>query len=359
MTRLSLPPRITPLVLAVALVAPVVLAPTLTSSAAFAATDDVTWTVRTASNALGADRTNYSYALNPGAHLDDGIVVANRGTEPVELDVYASDGYTTSTGALDLRVAGEESVGVGAWITVPQRHVSVPAGETVEVPFSVDVPADATPGDYAGGVVTSLTVADATANVNVDRRLGIRAGLRVGGDLAPALAIDDLRVDWDGGVVPFLVGDATVHYRLHNTGNVALAADEADAVTGPFGAGRVEAAPADAAPVLLPGESWQRDVRVPAVAAMGMLFASAAVTPVVTDAAGTTSALEPVAASAVGWAVPWPLLLVIALLVAAAVFGPRVLRARRRRRQQAEDARVEAAVQRTLAEQQREDALVD
>ncbi len=159
--------------------------------------------------------------------------MANRGTEPVELEVYAADGYTTSTGALDLKVAGEQSVGVGAWITVPQTHVSVAAGQTVEVPFSVDVPANATPGDYAGGVVTSLTVADTSANVNVDRRLGIRTGIRVGGDLAPALAIDDLAVRWDGGVIPFLFGDATVHYRLHNTGNVSLSADETDAVTGP------------------------------------------------------------------------------------------------------------------------------
>ncbi len=355
MTRIPLLERVGAVVLAAAVGA----AGLLAAAPAQAATDDVTWTVRTASNALGDDRTNYAYTLNPGAHLDDGIVVANRGTEPVELEVYAADGYTTSTGALDLKVAGEQSVGVGAWVSVPQTHVSVAAGQTVEVPFSVDVPANATPGDYAGGVVTSLTVADASANVNVDRRLGIRTGIRVGGDLAPALAIDDLAVQWDGGVIPFLFGDATVHYRLHNTGNVSLSADETDAVTGPFGAARAEATPEAAAPTLLPGDAWERDVRLPAVAAMGVLFASVTATPVVTDAAGSTSTLDPLVASTMGWAVPWPLLLVVALIVAAVVFGPRLLRNRRRRRQQAEDARVAAAVERTLAEQHRERALVD
>ncbi len=279
----------------------------LGASPASAATDDVSWTVRTASNALGADRTNFSYALNPGAHLDDGLVVANRGTEAIELDVYAADGYTTSTGAVDLRLAAEQPTGVGKWIAVPQRHVSVPAGQTVEVPFTVDVPADATPGDYAGGVVTSLTVADQSANVNVDRRLGIRAGIRVGGDLVPALSVDDVRVDWDGGVVPFLFGDATVHYGLHNTGNVSLTADDTDAVAGPFGLGRAEAAPDAASPVLLPGETWPRDVRVSGVAAMGLLWASVTATPTVTDASGSITALDPVEASAVGAAVPWPL----------------------------------------------------
>lgn len=321
-------------------------------AAASAATDDVTWTVRTASNSLGADRTNFSYALNPGAHLDDGIVVANRGTETVELDVYAADGYTTSTGALDLRLAAEAPVGVGKWIVVPEHHVSVPAGQTVEVPFTVDIPADATPGDYAGGVVTSLTVADQSANVNVDRRLGIRTGIRVGGDLAPALTVEGLGVDWDGGLVPFLFGDATVHYSLHNTGNVSLTAGEADAVAGPFGWGEVTAAPGEPAPTLLPGESWQRDVRVPAVAAMGLVWASVTATPTVTDASGSTSDLDPVTASAMGWAVPWPILVALLLIVVAAVFGPRWLRARRRRRQAAEDARVAEAVARSLAEKE-------
>jgi hypothetical protein len=321
-------------------------------AAASAATDDVTWTVRTASNSLGAERTNFSYTLNPGAHLDDGIVVANRGTETVELDVYAADGYTTSTGALDLRLAGEPPVGVGKWISVPQHHVSVPAGQTAEVPFTVDIPADATPGDYAGGVVTSLTVADRTANVNVDRRLGIRTGIRVGGDLAPALALDGVSVEWDGGLVPLLSGDATVRYSLRNVGNVSLSADDAGTVAGPFGWGEVDAAPDTATPVLLPGESWQREVRVPAVAAMGLVWASVTAIPTVTDASGSTTDLDPVTASAVGWAVPWPILVVLLLIVAAAILGPRWLRARRRRRQEAEDARVAEAVARTLAEQE-------
>lgn len=336
------------------------LAPLLTAAAALigipaaasAATDDVTWTVRTASNSLGAERTNFSYTLNPGAHLDDGIVIANRGTETVELDVYAADGYTTSTGALDLRLVGDSPVGVGKWISVPQGHVSVPAGQTAEVPFAIDIPADATPGDYAGGVVTSLTVADQTANVNVDRRLGIRTGIRVGGDLAPALTLDGVSVDWDGGLVPFLLGDATVHYSLHNAGNVSLSADDTDAVAGPFGWGEVDAAPGEAAPVLLPGESWQRDVRVPAVAAMGLVWASVTAIPTVTDASGSTTDLDPVTASAMGWAVPWPILVVLLVIVAAVILGPRWLRARRRRRQEAEDARVAEAVARTLAEKE-------
>ncbi len=107
--------------------------------------------------------------------------------------------------------------------------------------------------------------------------------------------------------------------------------------------------------MLLPGETWPRDVRVSGVAAMGLLWASVTATPTVTDASGSITALDPVEASAVGAAVPWPLLAVLVLAVLGAVFGPRWLRARRRRRQEAEDARVAEAVARSLAE--KDDAL--
>ncbi len=38
----------------------------------------------------------------------------------------------------------------------------------MQVPFTVEVPENATPGDYAGGIVTSLVEPDATQGINVD-----------------------------------------------------------------------------------------------------------------------------------------------------------------------------------------------
>ncbi len=68
-------------------------------------------------------------------------------------------------------------------------------GKTAQVPFKVSVPENATPGDYVGGILTTLTQADQAEGINVDRRLGIRIKLRVGGELKPNLAIENLHVD--------------------------------------------------------------------------------------------------------------------------------------------------------------------
>lgn len=313
--------------------------------------DDVNWTVRTDSNDFGSDRTNYSYAIDPGSTLTDGIVVANRGEEPIDLEVYAADGFTTQDGALSLVLADEKSTGVGAWITPGQETVTVAPGATASIPFTVSIPEDATPGDYAGGLVTSLTVPDAATGVNVDRRLGIRVDLRVGGELAPALAVEDLSVSWDGGLNPFAGGDATVTYTLHNTGNATISADPASTVGGVFGLLATQAPAADPIPELLPGESRTVTVVVPNVPPLFAVIATTTVTPLVTDAAGSRSPIAEVSATAVGPAVPWMLLLILALIAVAAVL---VWRGRARRKvaaQEAEEARVSEAVAKALEEE--------
>jgi hypothetical protein len=309
-----------------------------------AGADDVTWTVRTASNDFGSDRTGFAYSVEPGSSVDDALVVANHGDEPLDLAVYAADGYTTESGQLDLLTPDLESTGVGAWLTTGTGSVTVEPGATVELPFTVAVPDDATPGDYAGGVLTSLVQADAAEGITVDRRLGIRVDLRVGGELAPALAVEDVRVGYSGTPNPAAGGDATVTYTLHNTGNTALSAHQDVAVSGPFGLLRADAGDVGAPPQLLPGEEWTVSVPVPGAWPTLRLGAEVTVTPTLTDAAGSTSSLTPVTGTAHTWAVPWTLLVVLLLLATAAVLLPRLARRRRRDRAAAEERRVQERV---------------
>jgi hypothetical protein len=306
---------------------------------AFAAEGDVTWTVRTVSNSYGADRSSFSYAVNPGGKITDAMVVANRGRTPLALTVYTADGFTTGTGRLDLRAKDQKSTGIGIWVQPTGDHITIAPGKTAEVPFAVTVPANATPGDYVGGIVTSLTQPDQAQGINVERRLGIRIKLRVGGALTPGLAIEKLHIGYGGG-------DASVSYTIHNTGNAVQSAQQAVSVTGPFGLLRADAGKIAAPPELLPGESWKVTVPVKDVSPAVLLTATATLTPLITDASGSTTTLKPVSATAHGWAIPW-LILVLVVVLVAAIFAVRALRARARKR---EDARVQAAVEQALKE---------
>ncbi|MFE3162528.1 WxL protein peptidoglycan domain-containing protein [Streptomyces sp. NPDC059224] len=320
-----------------------------------AAGGDVTWTVRTAPNSYGSDRSSFAYSVNPGGRIDDAMVVANRGKDPLTLSVYAADGYTTDTGQLDLLTRDKKSVGVGAWLHADRTSVKVAPGRTVRIPFSVTVPGNATPGDYVGGLLTSLKQPDAAAGINVDRRLGIRVKLRVSGALRPRLAVEDLSVDYHGTANPFATGEATLTYTVHNTGNTVLSARQKASLSGPFGWLKAKAGAVAATPDLLPGERWKVTVPLHGVAPAVRLTAAVTVTPLLTDASGSVSPLAPVRATAGGWAVPWTLLVVIVVLAAAGTAWLLLARRARARRAERENARVEQAVKEALRAQEPQD----
>ncbi|MBM7491477.1 putative membrane protein [Micromonospora luteifusca] len=319
---------------------------------ALAADGNVAWTVRTASNSYGEARSSYSYNVNPGGSVEDAMVVANRGPAPLTLSVYAADGFTTGAGQLDLLTKDKKSVAIGAWAKPNAGSVVVQPGKTAQVPFKISVPDNATPGDYVGGILTTLTQSDQAEGVNVDRRLGIRIKMRVGGDLKPNLAIEDLHVKYAGPSNPFSKGDATITYTVHNVGNAALSGQQAVSVSGPFGLLRVRAKDIAAPPELLPGESWKVTVPLHGVAPVVSLAATATLTPLLTDASGSTTPLKPVQVTAHGWALPWLLVLVLVVLIAVLVGAFLYRRRNRTQRKAREDARVRDAVEQALRGQE-------
>lgn len=288
---------------------------------------DVTWGVRAAGQDQSAERSTFDYTVRPGA--------------------TATDGFTTSSGRLDVVTREVESVAVGAWVKLGTGHVTVPAAGSVEVPFTVRVPKDATPGDYAGGLVTSLPQPQVTDGIAVDRRLGVRLRLRVQGELEPGLTVDPMRVAYHGTVNPFGTGRATVTYTVRNTGNVRLAAGQAVSVAGPFGLGRRTAPVPDDVPELLPGESWDVVAEVSGVLPVFRLTAS---TTLDLEPADAGLPVEPwsVRATASTAAVPLAPLVLVVLVAAGIVAAVLLARKRARERRRGEEARVAEAVAQAL-----------
>jgi hypothetical protein len=308
----------------------------------------VTWTVRTASNSYGNDRSSYSYSVNPGGTLRDALVVANRGQDPLDLNVYTADGFTTGAGRLDLRNLDDKQAGVGAWVRGAQAKVAVQPGKTAQVPFTVTIPRNATPGDYVGGIVTTLTQPDDAAGINVERRLGIRIKLRVSGALQPALSVENVHIDYRGTLNPFGRGHATVSYTIHNTGNATLSAQQAVSAEGLFGWFRTTAASIAAPPELLPGESWKVSVPLESVTPAFDLAVTASLTPLLTDASGSTTSLKPVSTTVHAMTVPWTLVILLLVVIGLIVGVVLLSRRNRSRRKTREDARVQEAVAEAL-----------
>jgi hypothetical protein len=317
-----------------------------------AASTQVSWGVRPADTVHGAERPNFAYSLAPGGTLSDAIVVTNKGDAPLALDVYAADGFLTADGTLDVLEAGEESTALGSWVQVATPEVVVAPGESLEVPFTLTVPEGVQPGDYAAGVVSSLLVEN-SEGVSVDRRLGSRMHVRVSGDLAPALAVTDVRVDFSPGSNPVTPGTAAVTFTVTNTGNARIAPAEQVQVSGLMGLGRARAAAVDV-PELIPGASVERTVAVDGVwplvrtTARVALGGEVVVLPGAADAAAEAAPAVPgVVATAADWAVPWPALALLVVLVLLVVWRVRA----RRHRHAAHQREVDEAVATALARQ--------
>jgi uncharacterized membrane protein len=259
---------------------------------------DAPWTAKPAANQFGAERQSYGYTVNPGAQVQDDVVVANSGAAPLHLKLRA------------------EPSKLAAWVRLGQDDVTVPAGQSVEVAFTLTLPKDAAPGDYAGGILTSPAQAGGP-------RVPVTIRLRVGGMLEPSLSVERVQVHYASSANPLGKGDATVSYTIRNTGNAILTAHQAVSASGPFGRWEVRAGRLADTPQLLPGATWKGSAPVHGVAPAGRVTATVTLTPLLTDAAGSISPLAATKASGHALTIPWTLLLavlvVIALIVAVAV----------------------------------------
>lgn len=290
------------------------------TTSAFGAAGDAEWSVRTADNEHGTARPNYSYQLDPGDRLTDAIVVNNRGDIALDLRIDVADGFTTSTGLLDLYTSDVPPVDLGAWVVPETREITLEPGQTTELPFTLAVPEDAAPGDHTGGIVTVM-VSDVDGTLVQERRLGTRIHVRVSGEQTIDLRVSDVQVSHGAGLNPFAPTPATITYSVTNDGNVRTVFTEAIAVSGPGGVAR--AAVTELVDEIVPGSTVQRSVEVQA---WPLLHTSAEVT--ITPEAVDGAVGEALHAESSTWAVPWSQLALLLVVVGVGV-GIGVIRSRR------------------------------
>jgi hypothetical protein len=289
--------------------------------------------------ASGPDgRPNFSFEMTPGAVLFDHAAVVNYSSTPLTLQLYATDAIETAGGGFGLLPATAKPTGVGVWISLPPSTstVQVPAetatgpGDVV-VPITVHVPASATPGDHVGGIIASLRTVGTNATgqtVVLNQRIGSRVFVRVAGTLSPQLIVTSLHASYAGTSDPFGKGKVHVSYTVDNTGNANLAVKDQQVSVSALLGGSHTVHLANLA-LLLPGAAVTQTAVVPGVWPALRLRQTVSLSPVAY--AGSQTGLSPVTVSDTLWVLPWPLLVLILLILIAGG----VLWARRRHRRTA------------------------
>ncbi|WP_051973425.1 WxL protein peptidoglycan domain-containing protein [Cryobacterium sp. MLB-32] len=267
-----------------------------------------------ANGGVDQSRSRFSYQVEPGQTLHDEYLVENTGTTVQSVTVYATDAFNTEDGSFALLEGNAGAVDAGQWITFDngtnRMQVTLDPGAQQVLPFAVNTPADASPGDHAGGMIVSAL--SPAGQVSVDRRVGIRLYVRVKGPLQPALTISSIESSYQPSINPF-AGETTITMTLSNAGNVSLSADTVAQVRGFFGI-PLSGLTDQAIPEMLPGTSRTVSLVVPGVGPWVYLNPHVSLAATVDDDALNAGVLPSGERSSDLFVVPWAVLL---LLVAA------------------------------------------
>ncbi|KGJ72817.1 hypothetical protein GY21_12970 [Cryobacterium roopkundense] len=249
--------------------------------------------------------------LAPGAAIDANAIVSNHSAEPVTLLNYAVDGQSTPQGAFALAAQADTRTGVGAWVSLGADSITIPANSQLTVPFRLSVPENATPGDYAGGVIiesaavqgeTTSSGGDAALRLDVIQRQGVRIYLTVAGTAVSTLTHGDLGWTRGGESVTFTL-------PITNTGNTILYPTATLDVSGWIGAtATLDFATPES---ILPGATLDLEATLTPAPFLQAGNAEAALSSEAGDELVGTSFVY----------APWWFILVMVLALAALVFG--------------------------------------
>ncbi len=195
--------------------------------------------------------------MRPGQRLVDSVTLTNYSDTPITLELAAVDAYNTADdGAFTLHKPDDEPQDVGAWVRLPVDRWTIAPRSSTDFDFELAVPENVRPGDHAGGILSlALTASepDEGEGVAVRKGVGVRIYARVLGEMAPAVLVDQMHTSHGTPWAPFTTSDASVSFRITNTGNVVVAPNIRLEANSPLGA--LDSADLGPTQELLPGNS--------------------------------------------------------------------------------------------------------
>lgn len=134
----------------------------------------------------------------------------------MSMEIYAVDASSNRDGAFTLSEKNTRQ-DVGGWLSLPDKFVSIPGNSKISLPFIIEVPSLASPGDHVGGIAVEENNDSGllTSGVKLIKRTGVRIYITVNGQKSEGLEIKDLHF----AQAP---GGTYLYYTAINTGNTNL-----------------------------------------------------------------------------------------------------------------------------------------
>ena len=276
-------------------------------------------------------RSRFTYQMDAGQRVTDFFYVSNVGTVPLDLIVYGADGTTTNDGSYDVADSTSPATDVGSWVRwaggASQVRIKLGPGANASLPFTLQTPSNASPGDHAGGIAVA-TAPQGDGQIRIQRRVVTRLYARIRGNLTPNLTISNMQASYTPAFNP-LDGRVTEHFTITNNGNISLKAVAFADVSGIFG---LPLANQVVAPVseILPGTSRDYSISVEGVGQWIFLNPRVKLAPDVDKDALNPGALTTISRDATLWEFPTTWFILI-LILGIGYFSVRMRVVKRRR----------------------------
>jgi hypothetical protein len=192
--------------------------------AAFA--DGASFGLRPVTQTTGVPASSSYFVLTgrPGQAITQQVRVFNVGTAPGTVALYPVDATTGQTSGTVFLSGTAPKRGVGAWISLSARKLTLAAGASRIVSFVVRLPRTARPGQWVGGITaenlavqrsTGLAGKNSALHINI-RSLAIDAvQVNVPGAMSSRMQIGDVKAGGANSYQQLLIG-------LRNTGTTML-----------------------------------------------------------------------------------------------------------------------------------------
>ena len=213
---------IRPLILCIAVCAPVPLAAPATTHAAAASPSPVS----TQAQLFGAHPVrqgqttlpggHFNYALVAGESVSDGVVVENFTDRSLDFHVYGADLLSAPGGGHAPAQPTDTMHEAGAWIIVSSPTVTIAAHSQLTDTFRVTAPSTASPGEHLGAVVAAAKVGTTQQGSSIEARTALITVVTVPGAAHPSAILNPLSTS------PAVEGGLGFGITLANTGNMLL-----------------------------------------------------------------------------------------------------------------------------------------
>jgi len=167
---------------------------------------------------VGQPGDYFDLTLRPGEGRDLQVDLGNLGDSTIQVRSYASDVYTIIDGGFGARLRDEPRTGMTMWLDYTTVLTDLAVGGSVRRGFSVRVPDDAAPGEYATSIIVeNETPRPGNGTVRLDQinRQAVAVLVTVPGPRTPGLAIG-------AATHKMFNGTSMVSIAVRNTGNVRL-----------------------------------------------------------------------------------------------------------------------------------------